>query len=197
MVPLERSEALVPPQRPRENHRFAPAVRRRRQRNQPEREEFIRAEPFLVHAAKVDHEITDRQPPVARRSRGRRRSPRRHRSASQRQPQSPISCSPSRPRPSITKGNAVPSFRPASPVMLKRSRSVSRCALELHVGCKHRIGRRENRSEQNCGSHGQPETINSDERNQADGDRHRNKCQPQRYLPRALSRSGTRSFRPA
>ena len=58
--------------------------------------------------------------------------------ASHRQPHSPISCSPSSPRPSITKGKAVPSLRPASPVRLKRSRSrsagCSTCTSEASTG---------------------------------------------------------------
>ncbi|MNF97862.1 hypothetical protein D3C85_1192090 [compost metagenome] len=41
----------------------------------------------------------------------------------QRQPPLPRSCNPRSPRPSITKGNAVPSFKPPSPERLKRRRS--------------------------------------------------------------------------
>ena len=45
--------------------------------------------------------------------------------ANQRQPASPMSRRPSRPKPSSTTGNAVPSLSPASPVSAKRSRSRS------------------------------------------------------------------------
>ena len=62
--------------------------------------------------------------------------------------QLPISCSPSRPRPSSTSGNAVPSFSPASPVSAKRRRSRSPGSATCSVGSEHRIGRREDAAEQ-------------------------------------------------
>ena len=76
------------------------------------------------------------------------RRPRRTSTASQRQPNAPISCRPSRPRPSMTNGNAVPSLSPASPVRPKRRRSRSRRLGDLHVGGEHRVGRRQDAAEQ-------------------------------------------------
>ena len=58
--------------------------------------------------------------------------------AHQRQPQSPNSCRPSRPKPSITIGKAVPSLRPPSPVRpnrrLSRSLALATCTSEASTG---------------------------------------------------------------
>ncbi len=103
--------------------------------------------------------------------------------AHQRQPRPPGRAAPSSPRPSITNGNAVPSFRPASPVRLKRSRSRSRhpppgrrrpAPGRSAPGCRPLAGRR-------------PPAAGRARRprrgDQPHGRRHRQRGQPQRQAP--------------
>ena len=98
----------------------------------------------------------------------------------------------------MTNGKAVPSFRPASPVRAKRSRSRSAGVAHLHVGGQHRVGRRQDRAEQDRRPQRQAEPDDADQRDAAptvstiDTEASRS-GQP----PAAVAQAATRSFSPA
>ena len=73
----------------------------------------------------------------------------------------------------MTKGNAVPSFSPASPVRLKRTGSASCSCCDLHVRRKDGIGRREQRAEQHGGAQRQTESGHRERGDTSDGEHHR------------------------
>ena len=87
--------------------------------DQPHGQKIIQAGGFAMLTAEVEHELPTAVPsrkPIAS------APPIAHTTSTpiHRSPNGPMSCRPSRPSPSITKGNAVPSLKPASPVREKR-----------------------------------------------------------------------------
>ena len=95
------------------------------QRDQPHGQEVVQAHGLLVFAPQVQHQPADGQARAAHPRPGRQRWPKGRPRATSASRTSPISCSPSRPSPSMTNGNAVPSLSPPSPVSAKRRRSRS------------------------------------------------------------------------
>ena len=128
-----------------------------RQGDQPEGEKFVEPDRLAMDAAQVDNEPADsctaegahdeprRPPPIPGRS-------------SPSPAKSPSSCVPISPSPSMTKGKAVPSFKPRFAGQAEPNGFGVVLVRDLHVGGEDRIGRRQDRAQQHRGAERQPTT---------------------------------------